>query len=121
MGKARILVIEDEHAIRQLTQQILEARGYDVLVAGEAGTGLDIYHEHSGDIGLVISDVVMPGMSGWEVLTKLKRMDSALPVIVVSGYPEAREHGEDAPAPDVLLRKPYQSTELLEAVRQLLD
>jgi two-component system, cell cycle sensor histidine kinase and response regulator CckA len=111
-----ILVIDDEPAIRQLTKKALEARGYVVLVAGDAGTGLEMYHKHSDDIGVVITDVVMPDMSGWEVLAKLKQKDSSLPVIVVSGYPGAREPDKDTPPPDILLRKPYQLTDLLEAI-----
>src|SRR6185295_9910753 len=82
--KPRILVIDDEPAIRDTMRMILEYEGYDCLVAGSGQEGLTIAERDSPD--LVFVDVKMPGIDGLEVLSRLRGMNEALPVVVVSAH-----------------------------------
>lgn len=81
----RILVVDDEELIRRLMDQLLTAAGYHVTTAidGREGVGL-LEHER---FDLLISDMVMPYMSGAELLAAAKRLDPELPVVIMTGYP----------------------------------
>src|SRR3979411_3112779 len=84
MPKSRILVIDDEGAIRDSLRMMLEYEGYDFVGAATGQEGLALAEREAPD--LVLLDVKMPGMDGIEVLERLRNMNEALPVIVVSGH-----------------------------------
>ena len=113
----RILVVEDEPAVRELVDRILSRAGYEVLVAGSAEEALRIATGESGHIALLLTDIVMPKMSGKALADVLD-----LPTIFMSGYTQQliAEHGV-LQHDEVLLQKPFSAEELLGLVRSELD
>jgi len=83
---AKVLVVDDEPTIRALLRCLLEQRGYGVLEAGSGEEGLELFQQHSTSIGLLITDVVMPGMKGPELASQLLELRPDLPVLYISGY-----------------------------------
>src|SRR4029453_982361 len=84
MPKVRILVIDDEAAIRDSLRMTLEYEGYEFLGASTGQEGLAVAERESPD--LVLLDVKMPGMDGLEVLDRLRTMNETLPIVVISGH-----------------------------------
>src|SRR5258707_13955719 len=84
MPKSRILVIDDEAAIRDSLRMTLEYEGYEVLAAATGQEGLTVAERDAPD--LVLLDVKMPGMDGIEVLERLRNMNEALPIVMISGH-----------------------------------
>ncbi|MFN7914422.1 MAG: sigma-54 dependent transcriptional regulator [Vicinamibacterales bacterium] len=120
MPKSRILVIDDEAAIRDSLRMTLEYEGYEVVLAATGQEGLTLAEREAPD--LVILDVKMPGMDGIEVLERLRTMNDALPVIVVSG------HGTISTAVEAtkkgafdFIEKPFASDRVLVSLRNALD
>jgi len=121
-GHETILVVEDAPEVRQLVRDVLESCGYTVLEASEPAEGLRHLAEHGQLIRMVISDVVMPEMSGLEMVERMRARGGPVKVLFMSGYapPDAlraslRQQGA------AFLEKPFTPTALAERVRQLLD
>ena len=112
-----ILVVEDEDPVRVLVRRILENNGYSVLEARDGEDGLRRSQRHSGDIHLLLTDVVMPEMTGRELAEKLCVARPGVRVLYMTGYTEHELAGTDA----ALLHKPFSSGTLLGRVRSLLD
>jgi PAS domain S-box-containing protein len=112
-----ILVAEDEDAVRRLTQRMLTRAGYTVIEAAGGAAALAAWEAHPGEIDLLLTDVVMPGMSGKELADRL----GVVPVFM-SGYTDdvILRHGVDAGQPR-LVQKPFDADTLLAAVRAALD
>src|SRR5947209_341827 len=83
---ATILLVDDEEFIRDLVSLVLRQCGYTVLAADGGRAALDLYEREAGRIDLVILDLTMPDLSGWEVLDELARLDPGVRVLVSSGY-----------------------------------
>jgi len=121
-GKGNILLVDDDAAVRRPLRQALGLCGYTVVEACDGIEALRIVGEGLAVVDLVLLDVKMPGMSGWDVLAELRRRTPALPVILTSGYTqEDSAPPGDAPAPDAYLPKPYELGELTAEVRRLLE
>jgi CheY-like chemotaxis protein len=118
-GSERILLVEDEQIVRELTREMLEQRGYDVICAARPDEALELAARE--DVDLLLTDVVMPEMNGPSLASILRRSRPELPVLFTSGYTaDARLYGEgDGNAQ--FLQKPYSAGELAEAVRTSLD
>jgi two-component system, cell cycle sensor histidine kinase and response regulator CckA len=117
-----VLVVEDEPDLRELISTVLQNRGYDVRIARNGNEALHIYQEHEGKIGLVLTDMIMPGMSGPALVESLQRLNPALRVLYMSGYAGdvvASERGLDSGIP--YIQKPFTSVNLLSKVRGILD
>ncbi len=117
-----ILVVEDDPGVRGVVCQVLEMFGYEVLGAGRGDEALALVGRHTGPIHLMITDVVMPEMSGPELATRLRAMRPDLKVLFISGYPEAftdQQGGMDAQS--AFLQKPFNPDVLIERVRRLLE
>jgi CheY-like chemotaxis protein len=110
-----ILVVEDEAAVRKLTCRILTRAGYEVLEASDGELALATWDKHAGEIDLVVTDVVMPGMSGKELAEQLDTEP-----VFMSGYTDdvMLRHGVEGPR---LVQKPFDAQTLLGAVRSALD
>ena len=80
---AKILIIDDEPDFRTLTDMLLKRLGYDVSLAGNGWSGLELYRQEHPDV--ILLDLKMPGMDGVEVLKQIRTMDSKQPVIVLTG------------------------------------
>jgi PAS domain S-box-containing protein len=130
-GSETILVVEDQDQVRKLTSKMLEARGYHVLVAASGHEALQIgsqwearrlVERSAKDIDLLVTDVVMPGMSGREVALLLAPAHSQMKVLYLSGYPDESIalHGvlESGLA---FLQKPFTAEALARKVREVLD
>ena len=115
----RILLVEDEPSVRDIVTQMLSALGYEASVAADANEALDILATQ--DIGLLISDVIMPGMRGPELYRSAQQEQPLLPALFVSGYSE--EVVADLPNTDVpvgYLSKPFTLSQLRDAIASLL-
>jgi CheY-like chemotaxis protein len=111
-GRANVLVVDDDEAIRDVVAEVLREEGYDVACAQNGAQALrELERDHQPD--LVLLDLMMPVMSGWEVLEEMQANErlSRIPVVVVSAMcaPGAREH----------LAKPIDLDRLLETVGRL--
>ena len=117
-----ILVVEDDAAVREIAVALLEDRGYRVLEAGDGRTALGVLDEHP-DIDLLLTDVVMPGgMGGPDLARNARERRPDLKVLYTSGYTEnAIVHGGVLDEGVEMIGKPYQTEELAQKVRQVLD
>ncbi|MEA2561793.1 MAG: two-component system, cell cycle sensor histidine kinase and response regulator CckA [Acidobacteriota bacterium] len=121
-GTEVILLTEDEDNIREPAQEILEARGYTVLAACDGAHAIEAARAWDGPIHLLISDVVMPGMSGSELAAQLEAERPGLRVLYISGYPEdaIARHGVLQRGRS-FLQKPFPPGVLMQTVRDILD
>ncbi len=117
-----ILVVEDEDALRVLTERVLVRHGYKVLTAANGAAALQVAADHPGHLDLLVTDVVMPAMPGHELAAHLQQSHPGLPVVYVSGYAEPiLATQKTLPAGVTLLNKPVPEHVLLAAVREALD
>jgi len=117
-----VLIVEDELAVRGLVEVILTAHSYKVLTTDSASDAIAICRESAERIDLLLTDVVMPGISGPELAKELVSLRPGLKVIYMSGY--AGEHlAEQGVTSEgvTLLQKPFTSSALQEKVRQVLN
>ena len=117
-----ILVIDDEKDIRQLVALMLESAGYTVSQAANGQNGLNLLQD--GQFDLIITDVMMPGMDGWEVCRQIKAMphmrDTAVIFLTVRNQPLDRIMGLEVTKADGYLTKPFNQQELLDIVAEVL-
>jgi CheY-like chemotaxis protein len=117
-----ILLVEDEDAVRNLTRRLLENGGYTVLPAGDAESALEIARRHAGRLDMLLTDVVMPGLSGPELARRLMPSWPGLRVLYVSGYPDEAMASQGLLEPDSsFLQKPFTPETLARRVREILD
>jgi hypothetical protein len=117
-----ILVVDDEAAICQVTQQNLEAHGYKVLIAHNGLEALDVFTQHQGTIQLLLTDMMMPGMDGTATVKALKEIDPKLRVIGASGMGGVRESAESAGVQfDAFISKPFKVDFLLRTLNDVLQ
>ena len=120
-GTGTILVVEDEDAVRYLACRVLRGNGYRVLEAGDPASALRILRDEPEPIDLLLTDVVMPGMSGPALAERLVARRPGLKVLYISGYAEeAIERQGALPAGGALLEKPFTAQQLADSVRQAL-
>jgi CheY-like chemotaxis protein len=119
-GSETILLVEDEALVRKLASDVLTGRGYTVLSAASGAEALALAEANAAAIALVVSDVVMPGMSGPEMAELLAARGFPLPVLYMSGYAES-DSGGLLPAGAPLLQKPFSPDTLARRVRAALD
>ena len=120
-GNETVLLVEDSEVVRSYTAEILRTGGYDILEAGSGEEAIRLAGGHPGPIGLLLSDVVMPGATGGEVAARICASRPGMKVLFVSGYPEdtiGKKRLLDEGAP--FLGKPFTPNELLKKVRGIL-
>ena len=121
-GTETILLAEDEDVVRAFVRELLEARGYDILEAAHPEQALELARAHRGPIDLLMTDVVMPGMSGRALAEQLESERPGMPVLYTSGYASARIGGEGALGSGAnFIQKPFSAEELAAKVREILD
>lgn len=121
-GSETILLVEDEELLLKLVASILEQKGYRVLLARDGEQAVRIHRENLGTIDLVLSDIGLPKLDGWEACQRMRQVDAKLRVCVASGYLDPGLKSEMLKTRSiVLLRKPYSPNEILLGVRNALD
>lgn len=115
-----ILLVEDQPDVRMLIAHTLRASGHAVLEAGSGPEALKLCADQTAPLDLLISDVVMPGMSGPEVAMRALRLRPELRIIYISGYVDARSQVEGAPAGEALLLKPFTNDVLRSTIQAVL-
>lgn len=117
-GKATVLLVEDEDAVRSFASRALATRGYTVLEAASGVEALEIMDRHEGQVDLVVSDVVMPEMDGPTLLRHLRQRNPDIRIIFMSGYAEeAFRKNLSADENFVFLPKPFTLKKLAETVK----
>lgn len=117
----RILIVEDEDSIATGLRFNFEAEGYDVIVTGDGPTTLQYFDEHPHDVDLVVLDLMLPGMSGYEICRAIRDRDEKVPILVLSArtLSEDKTHAFDC-GTDQYMTKPFALPELLSRIRNLL-
>ena len=117
-----ILVVEDEEEVRKLAARILQIHGYKVLEAPQGGDALLICERHKNPIHLMLTDVVMPGMSGHQLAKRLKSLQPEMKVLYMSGYTDNAivQHGVLGEGVNYI-QKPFTVDALARKVREVLD
>jgi two-component system cell cycle sensor histidine kinase/response regulator CckA len=121
-GTETLLVVEDEFAVRQLFTTVLRRLGYTVHEASSGTDAMRMFSEHASSIPLIVTDVVMPGMSGGELAQRVRALRPDVRILFVSGYTDDKVvrrgvlHGEED-----FLQKPFTPMELAQRVRAALD
>ena len=121
-GKETVLLVEDESQVRKLIFEVLRARGYQVLAAKDGLEAIPLQEQYAERIDLLITDVVMPGMSGRELAEHVVATRPELKVLFISGYTDdaVLRLGKSGPGTS-FLQKPFALDALLQRVRALLD
>jgi two-component system cell cycle sensor histidine kinase/response regulator CckA len=121
-GRETILLVEDDDQVRGFARRVLESKGYTVLEASHPEAGLQTAEEHGAAIDLLLTDVIMPGMSGPEMAERITGRQAQLPVLYMSGYTDEAIGQHGLGAEDLaLLHKPFTPAALTATVRQVLD
>jgi PAS domain S-box-containing protein len=118
----RVLLVEDKEAVRVLTERILSEAGYAVRTAADGLEALELHGGHSEDLDVLITDIIMPGLSGRELADEMRHRRPGLPVVFVSGYTEdyvVEEAGREGAT--AFVEKPFAAADLLTAVRAVID
>ena len=117
-----MLLVEDDAMFRGLLEEVLDSQGYTVLAASEPREALQMVTARGEPVELVVTDLVMPGMSGDELVRRLRERQPAVRALLMSGYSD--EHLEERVRVDgslPLMRKPFSTKEFARRVRQMLD
>jgi two-component system cell cycle sensor histidine kinase/response regulator CckA len=121
-GSEKILLVEDDEALRNLVLESLRQWGYEVFEAANGNDAMGIARERSGDIDLLLTDVVMPGMNGPQVAEKVVGLNPEIKVLFMSGYSDLGNQQRSFFGRDRrLLQKPYKLPELARAIREVLE
>ena len=114
------MVIEDEEEVRNLLADILIESGHHVETASDGSQGIELFKEK--DFDMVFTDLGMPGMSGWQVAETVKRINSKIPVAVITGWnvemekSEMRERGVN-----LIAHKPFEVNQILDLVQEGME
>lgn len=121
-GTETVLLAEDEELVRALTRQVLEMNGYTVLEASHGGEALLLAEQHPEPIDLLLTDVIMPHMSGNDLAKRLAALHPGMKVLYISGYTDQAIAHYGVLAPDLFfLQKPFSPQTLARKVREVLD
>ena len=114
----RVLIVEDEEAVRELEKFILETQGYEVMEARDGLEGLAKAEFRKPDI--ILLDLMMPDVSGGRMYDEMMQhpATAGIPIIVVTGKPDAHEIFDDQIGPDNVIMKPFEADALLGRIRQ---
>jgi two-component system cell cycle sensor histidine kinase/response regulator CckA len=121
-GDGTVLVVDDEEAVRMITARILEAFGFDVLVAADGREGVESFRRHASKIVAVVLDMTMPHLNGEEAFREIQKIRKDTPVLLISGYSEqdATRHFT-AKGLAGFLQKPFKPHDLLDKLRAILE
>jgi len=120
-GEGTILLVEDDEMVCNMAKAMINRLGFEVIMAKDGEEAVKIFRERRQEICLVLTDLTMPLLDGWETLKAVRRIRSDIPVILTSGYDEvtamAQQHDE---RPQAFLNKPYRMDDLKRALARAL-
>ena len=122
LAAGTILIADDDEGLRSVLADVLRGLGYRVLEARDGEDAVEIARTHRGDLDLLIADLVMPRLSGYEAAEGVRQLHPQIAVLFISGYVDERSLAWKEPSPSMLfLPKPFSISELEEAVASLID
>ena len=122
VGSQMVLVAEDDSHLRRFVQIALEDNGFAVITAPDGEAAFELYKEHAANISMLVTDVVMPKMSGVKLAKAIGEKNPSLKVLYISGYaPELSEHFDEIGEGAAFMRKPFDPDDLSRKVRELLS
>jgi two-component system, cell cycle sensor histidine kinase and response regulator CckA len=121
VGSETILLVDDEEGVRKLCCAVLQTNGYNVLEAGSGQSALAAYDKNAHKVDMLLTDVVMRQMNGFELGRALSERTPGLKILYMSGYRDNAVEAEPGQAPDRFLQKPFTPDALLAKVREVLD
>ena len=113
-----VMVVDDEPAVRKITRRTLEMFGYSVITAGNGAEAIELYAKKAHEIDLVVTDIMMPVMSGVAVIEEIRRINPSARIVAVSGIDIDEETMASV---DDFLAKPYTAADLVRTIREVLD
>jgi CheY-like chemotaxis protein len=119
-GTGRVLVVDDQPAVRETARHALERAGYSVLLASGGAQAVELMGRHADEIRLILLDMTMPGLSGEQTLERLRAIRPAIPIVVSSGYSEMLALRRFGSRIDGFLQKPYTVTDFGRVVQAAL-
>ncbi|HEY8103247.1 MAG TPA: PAS domain S-box protein [Gaiellaceae bacterium] len=120
-GSETVLLVEDEDVVRDLARRVLERHGYTVFACSHGAEAVELSDRHEGKIDLLLTDVVMPGLRGYEVAREVSAARPGIKILYMSGYAEEALGGERAVGDAALIEKPFAIDALARRVREVLE
>jgi PAS domain S-box-containing protein len=121
-GRETLLLVEDESGVRGLGRYLLQKGGYNVLVASDGGEALEVSDRYEGPIHLLVTDIIMPGINGLQVASRLRPLRPGMRVLYLSGYSEEAIARQGVIGSQIaFLQKPFAPKDLANKVREVLD
>jgi two-component system, cell cycle sensor histidine kinase and response regulator CckA len=122
IGRGTILIVEDEQLMLRLVEKVLLQHGYQVLVASDGEEAIEVYRRHKLEIDVVLLDVGLPKLTGWDVLLKMKEENPDVRVVIATGFLEPKMKTEMFRVTvKHFLDKPYMLDEVVETLQSLID
>ena len=117
-----VLIVEDEDNLRELLRMVLEDKGMKVLEAIDGVEAVEIFTSHKDEIGVVLSDLGLPRLGGWEAFLEMRKINPELKGILASGFFNADVRNEiiKSGARD-FIQKPYNTVQIIKIISELLD
>jgi CheY-like chemotaxis protein len=117
-GKVRVLVVDDDEMIRTVFRDILGYHGYQAILAEDGNKALEILSDPRNDIALVVLDLIMPGLSGMEVYTSIRKVRPDIEIVISSGYPIDDETRDFLTGDHVaFVSKPFSVDEFMDKIQ----
>lgn len=116
-----VLLVEDEAVVREITGRVLENAGYRVLESGSASEALHLASKHAGRLDLLLTDVVMPGMTGIDLADQLRSLQPDLVTVFMSGYAEGDIQRRISVTSTMHIQKPFTVNSLLSRIAEALS
>lgn len=117
-GQETILIVEDEDAVRSLVSTVLRRKGYEVLETSNGEDALRLFEQRPETIDVIVTDVVMPGMQGMTLVSKIRGLKPGIRVLYMSGY---TSNTASITSDATFIMKPFTPAALAEKVKELLD
>ncbi len=117
---SKALIVDDEIYVREMAASAMQELGYEALLASDGATALGLFQKHRGEVRVAILDVMMPGMTGDQVLVALRVLQPDLPAVVISGFTDRRAIDTGPGTRTEFLQKPFHSEELIAVVERLM-
>jgi len=117
--KLRILVAEDDPAIREIFHELLEHLGHQVMVASDGGQAMELFNKHSSKLDILITDICMPHVNGLQLIQHVRSHHATFPIIAMSGHSSRELQNEIACRQIPILNKPLSFTDLQSSLLSL--